>query len=128
MEAKTYGLRNRHSGQTEFQVNLKLGLTPRSSRPRDPRTRVGMVREPPAVQIWTGGCPHARGDGPGFLHVDDFFSESSPRAWGWSAGPPLRGPVRSFSPRAWGWSVFRNVPECHGIVLPTRVGMVRISI
>ena len=22
----TYGLRNRHSGQTEFQVNLKLGL------------------------------------------------------------------------------------------------------
>src|SRR5271157_6663542 len=30
MEAKTYGLRNRHSGQTAFQVNLKRGLTMRS--------------------------------------------------------------------------------------------------
>ena len=69
-------------------------------------TRVGMVR--PAT--WTdanGVCsPHTRGDGP------------------LPSAPTLR--VRRFSPHAWGWSGHGAAAGLNNVVLPTRVGMVRI--
>ena len=50
--------------------------------------------------------PHARGDGP-FGALPE-----------WAQG--------LFSPRAWGWSEIRAATGCREIVLPTRVGMVRL--
>ena len=70
-------------------------------------TRVGMVR-PDSPSRETSLCsPHARGDGPYWAS-----SSSSPGA---------------FSPRAWGWSVDGLAELEEGVVLPTRVGMVRIA-
>ncbi len=70
-------------------------------------TCVGMVRETRRHAGWKARSPHVRGDGPKILAVLIV--------------------VMAFSPRAWGWSHVlkdRLDPE---VVLPTCVGMVRIS-
>ncbi len=70
-------------------------------------TRVGMVRSRVGLIRRGEGSPHPRGDGP--LIVTRFAS-----FW-------------MFSPPAWGWSVV-NGPEFFAlVVLPTRVGMVRLG-
>ena len=71
-------------------------------------TRVGMVRDAPSDLTSFDGSPHTRGDGP--LHR-------------------LLVVVRGqFSPHAWGWSVMLGADAIENIVLPTRVGMVRMSV
>ncbi len=68
-------------------------------------TRVGMVRPGhPATRLCTGS-PHPRGDGP--------------------ASQIIHGHDEAFSPPAWGWSAVRRPEPRDGLVLPTRVGMVR---
>ena len=52
----------------------------------------------------------------------------SPPAWGWSEEPPTSQRHRwRFSPPAWGWSADRGLARSGSTVLPTRVGMVRIT-
>src|SRR5208282_4478612 len=70
-------------------------------------TRVGMVRNRARLIPSPRRSPHACGDGPYCLANSLFLS--------------------AFSPRVWGWSV--DVLHAHvGLgVLPTRVGMVRVS-
>ncbi len=70
-------------------------------------TRVGMVRLPLMAEVDDASSPHPRGDGP-----DCFWLGN--RRWG-------------FSPPAWGWSDDRSPFAASRRVLPTRVGMVRIS-
>ena len=81
-------------------------------RPPPPRrqvlpTRVGMVHPPSCRSQVRAGAPHPRGDGPRACIWVAFGSPCSPPAWGWSAAQS--------SALAW-----RRV-------LPTRVGMVRLS-
>ena len=68
-------------------------------------TRVGMVRVDSYALDGLKGSPHPRGDGPSYLL--------------------MRSIVDAFSPPAWGWSVSSRCLQLSGIVLPTRVGMVR---
>ena len=70
-------------------------------------TRVGMVRRPCLIQRWPRRAPHPRGDGPAF--GGKIFTESG------------------CSPPAWGWSEMNTVRALDARVLPTRVGMVRLS-
>ena len=70
-------------------------------------TRVGMVRRLSATLSPPNSSPHPRGDGPDKL-----------------AGLMI---AVKFSPPAWGWSDLRHRPRRRSIVLPTRVGMVRVS-
>ena len=70
-------------------------------------TRVGMVRQAAVVSAVGSSSPHARGDGPSIRDID--------------------GILDGFSPRAWGWSAKRKRESGLIAVLPTRVGMVRIS-
>ncbi len=69
-------------------------------------TRVGMVREEAHPSCLKQGSPHTRGDGPLLLDGE--------------------ATSRVFSPHAWGWSDEREWFAESGMVLPTRVGMVRI--
>ncbi len=71
-------------------------------------TRVGMVRQNGTSSSKFSGSPHPRGDGPGCTTCR-----------------PNRG---RFSPPAWGWSALLGRTASNLRVLPTRVGMVRISI
>ncbi len=68
-------------------------------------TRVGMVRGNRDDAFLGRSSPHPRGDGP-WVPRDR-----------WRSG--------QFSPPAWGWSVKLSAPNGGGLVLPTRVGMVR---
>ena len=68
-------------------------------------TRVGMVRNTRSRRSWLSGSPHTRGDGPASMRA--------------AMTDTL------FSPHAWGWSVEGVRVHAHGVVLPTRVGMVR---
>ena len=70
-------------------------------------TRVGMVRDHIPSACWESRSPHPRGDGP-------------------VMGTIVRGGTL-FSPPAWGWSDQARSEILRGLVLPTRVGMVRIS-
>ena len=70
-------------------------------------TRVGMVRSTRASRPGAAGSPHPRGDGPDRGHQGS------------------RG--RLFSPPAWGWSGQRGQRSPRNRVLPTRVGMVRLT-
>src|SRR5690606_26213820 len=47
-------------------------------------TRVGVDRRRPLSRRGSGGCPHARGCGPGRLRVFTVALALSPRAWGWT--------------------------------------------
>ena len=71
-------------------------------------TRVGMVRSRWPQTAFARCAPHPRGDGPVTV-----------------AGIELVDPC---SPPAWGWSVSPAEIQIQLIVLPTRVGMVRLSI
>ena len=71
-------------------------------------TRVGMVRTCGLREILAGRSPHPRGDGPCSSFTVQFTPAFSPPAWGWSAGDGCQ---------------FHSQR-----VLPTRVGMVRISL
>ncbi len=68
-------------------------------------TRVGMVRTTASPLAASSRSPHPRGDGPQVKQP--------------CASLPL------FSPPAWGWSVSTFRLDKSGLVLPTRVGMVR---
>ncbi len=70
-------------------------------------TRVGMVRRTRRTRVGGGGSPHTRGDGPQFCNSV--------------------GSLELFSPHAWGWSVWCGENPLDRIVLPTRVGMVRLG-
>ena len=70
-------------------------------------TRVGMVRGPGPALHGRGRSPHACGDGP--------FNVSLPQF------------TAPFSPRVWGWSGVLWCDAWREEVLPTRVGMVRLS-
>ena len=70
-------------------------------------TRVGMVRLVTLITQPEQRCPHARGDGPLVVEASTPNTALSPRAWGWSALVFL-----------WAWG---------SLVVPTRVGMVRLS-
>ena len=70
-------------------------------------TRVGMVRRTSGGRSGATGAPHPRGDGPGNTARRPLSELCSPPAWGWSD--------RTGGGRA---------PE---VVLPTRVGMVRVA-
>ena len=70
-------------------------------------TRVGMVRRSKARPLGWRSSPHPRGDGPGL------------------GGSQSCGGL--FSPPAWGWSGNERPAMAQGGVLPTRVGMVRVS-
>ena len=70
-------------------------------------TRVGMVRCGSGSGGGNGCAPHPRGDGPVSRHAKQGPRACSPPAWGWSAIPQGRTPMRQ--------------------VLPTRVGMVRLA-
>ena len=70
-------------GQTEFQVNLKLGLTPRRGRPRggaDLKPETGLDPAKPSISP----------------------SELEPRAAGGGAGPLTSPPRRGATPPRWG--------------------------
>ena len=69
-------------------------------------TRVGMVRHPVKTGRHSSGAPHPRGDGPAQDSAGNRSGMCSPPAWGWSG--------RQHEPHYW-W-----------VVLPTRVGMVRL--
>ena len=71
-------------------------------------TRVGMVRPPPEAPIAKSGAPHPRGDGP---------RSSCSRMRGMLCSPP-----------AWGWSAGAEGRALRHLVLPTRVGMVRMAL
>ncbi len=71
-------------------------------------TRVGMVRLAGGTCLSAPGSPHTRGDGP-------------PRRGDWRV-------LARFSPHAWGWSDFVCIACANTYVLPTRVGMVRLSL
>ena len=68
-------------------------------------TRVGMVRRLPGPLPPVHGAPHPRGDGPVRRTASASGVKCSPPAWGWSDRPAH-------------W-------PSPGLVLPTRVGMVR---
>ena len=68
-------------------------------------THVGMVRREGHGSVAVDCCPHARGDGPTFLHFPHKKAQLSPRTWGWSV---LQ------------YCDFRAI-----MVVPTHVGMVR---
>ena len=69
-------------------------------------THVGMVRIESAYGYGQGRCPHARGDGPDYPHIQlDLYK---------------------LSPRTWGWSVLENGRGFAIRVVPTHVGMVRL--
>src|SRR5437867_3413730 len=68
-------------------------------------TRVGMVRRHLAQNKAGERFPHACGDGPHY--------KLDPKK------------ITRFSPRVWGWSVHHHRGQQHGLVFPTRVGMVR---
>ncbi len=70
-------------------------------------TRVGMVRRRLCGAGRNHSSPHPRGDGP-----------NTNGSLGLSC---------SFSPPAWGWSAQLPPPTRAGVVLPTRVGMVRTA-
>jgi len=70
-------------------------------------TRVGMVRRAQCPPPQSSSSPHTRGDGP-------------------LPGVRILG-LTAFSPHAWGWSDNRAFCGVLETVLPTRVGMVRIS-
>ena len=65
-----------------------------------------MVRVHHPTATASVGSPHPRGDGP------QLRQRCRPRG--------------SFSPPAWGWSVSSTLPVWWNMVLPTRVGMVRL--
>mgnify|MGYP003345526031 CR=1 FL=1 len=69
-------------------------------------TRVGMVRARGGAGATEGSSPHPRGDGP-------FYGQNE-------------GQPAPFSPPAWGWSDERGLSDQKRMVLPTRVGMVRV--
>ncbi len=69
-------------------------------------TRVGMVRPTPASRGLCRCSPHPRGDGPLVRQEHTRRVQFSPPAWGWSAG--------------------EGVQRHPSVVLPTRVGMVRL--
>ena len=70
-------------------------------------TRVGMVRDQDTCHRPGHGSPHPRGDGPQTRFTAIFRKPFSPPAWGWSG---------------------TNATEATALlVLPTRVGMVRMS-
>ncbi len=71
-------------------------------------TRVGMVRGRGYLLVNYASSPHPRGDGP------------MKRA--------VAAIARRFSPPAWGWSVWYGRGTNGDAVLPTRVGMVRLSL
>ncbi len=71
-------------------------------------TRVGMVRSALSSSSGSSGSPHPRGDGP-YREVP-------------------REILGQFSPPAWGWSVKMDLGNMIVLVLPTRVGMVRIEV
>ena len=70
-------------------------------------TRVGMVRTPKPRLPLAPRCPHPRGDGPG--------------------GVTIKALCALLSPPAWGWSAPRGVRRAPQRVVPTRVGMVRLT-
>jgi len=71
-------------------------------------TCVGMVRVPLVKATANFGSPHVRGDGPVCPYTSSRLIGFSPRAWGWSGAP------RGFTP--------------YRVVLPTCVGMVRLTL
>ncbi len=66
-----------------------------------------MVRALSAVVVWLNRSPHPRGDGPKLL--------------------PAVEVILVFSPPAWGWSAMKTNITNKQLVLPTRVGMVRLG-
>jgi len=83
------------SGWPDFSV-MNHGVLP---------TRVGMVRIGASSMASSMGSPHPRGDGPIYDKVSAITA--------------------MFSPPAWGWSELSEPIQAAGVVLPTRVGMVR---
>ncbi len=71
--------------------------------------------------------PHPRGDGPADLLLLTMLVAFSPPAWGWSDSLAASQPSSQFSPPAWGWSGSMVGHHRVQLVLPTRVGMVRLT-
>ena len=100
--ATVYGMFSPHAwGWSEKHLDIRGALTVLP-------TRVGMVRKTSGHTGGANSSPHTRGDGPHCLS-------------------PRKG-LAQFSPHAWGWSDYGVGQKRAGGVLPTRVGMVRVTV